>query len=161
MFSGSCFHLEANIFNWQKGSRKLLGKQQEMNGGGVHLLRQPGCDALHGGPASENAGWRSRQIGAWSDRSGTAEPTCGGQDTVECGLSVPQNTEVTQSRDISPSCPCLSGSSSNQLSEGCKRPESPGWSPRAEEALPAGTRQPQAAPRDSKKGLRGTSAPLP
>lgn len=31
--SGSCFHLEANIFNWQKGSRKLLGKQQEMGVG--------------------------------------------------------------------------------------------------------------------------------
>lgn len=30
MLSGSCFHLGANIFNRQKGSRKLWGKQQEM-----------------------------------------------------------------------------------------------------------------------------------
>lgn len=47
MLSGSCFHLGANIFNWQKGSRKLLGKQQEMGVGGwcIHwdLGKGPEC----------------------------------------------------------------------------------------------------------------------
>lgn len=47
MLSGSCFHLGANIFNWQKGSRKLLGNQQEMGVGGwcIHwdLGKGPEC----------------------------------------------------------------------------------------------------------------------
>lgn len=42
--SGSCFHLGVDRFNWEKGSRKLLGKEQEMYKDGL-CSRRPGKGA--------------------------------------------------------------------------------------------------------------------